>query len=263
MLRFLKKIFSFIQFIQLRIKFWYWANSKKNKMAFAVISKLYADVDGAALSKQDRKSKKIERDEMVYGEISFFTLALLFDIIQNYSQNKADTKKDKNKSINKDLDGTFYDLGSGTGKAVMTAALLYPFKKACGIELLPRLHDCSLAQLETLRDLRNSSGSEQAQNRSELPDHLQTTAIQFIHADFFDIDLSDAGEGDIVFINATGFFAEAKEKLILKLQKVKPKCWVMISSKKLPQADFELIDARSWPMSWGNSMIYLYRKHHD
>ena len=39
----------------------------------------------------------------------------------------------------------FYDLGSGTGKAVLTAAALHPLAAACGIEIQPRLHEAALA----------------------------------------------------------------------------------------------------------------------
>ena len=40
--------------------------------------------------------------------------------------------------------GIFYDLGSGTGKAVIAAALMHNFAVCCGIELLEGLHTISL-----------------------------------------------------------------------------------------------------------------------
>lgn len=40
--------------------------------------------------------------------------------------------------------GIFYDLGSGTGKAVIAAATMHSFSKCCGIELLNGLHTVAL-----------------------------------------------------------------------------------------------------------------------
>jgi hypothetical protein len=40
--------------------------------------------------------------------------------------------------------GVFYDLGSGTGKVVLAAALLHSFSACCGIELLAGLHEVAL-----------------------------------------------------------------------------------------------------------------------
>ena len=38
---------------------------------------------------------------------------------------------------------TFVDLGHGSGKGILTACLLYPFKKCMGIELLDKLYEAS------------------------------------------------------------------------------------------------------------------------
>jgi Histone methylation protein DOT1. len=40
--------------------------------------------------------------------------------------------------------GTFYDLGSGIGKAVISAGLLHNFDVCAGIELIPSLYSLSL-----------------------------------------------------------------------------------------------------------------------
>jgi tRNA G46 methylase TrmB len=38
----------------------------------------------------------------------------------------------------------FVDLGSGTGKGCLSAALLHPFQTVIGIELIPSLYDLSV-----------------------------------------------------------------------------------------------------------------------
>lgn len=40
--------------------------------------------------------------------------------------------------------GAFYDLGSGTGKAVLAAALLHDFDECKGIEIADSLYDVSM-----------------------------------------------------------------------------------------------------------------------
>ena len=45
-------------------------------------------------------------------------------------------------------EGYFYDLGSGTGKGVLSAALIHPFTKCVGIEYLKQLHLFALDMLE-------------------------------------------------------------------------------------------------------------------
>ena len=51
----------------------------------------------------------------------------------------------------------FYDLGSGTGKAVLTAAALHPLAATCGIEIQPRLHEAALAARRAFEAIEGAS----------------------------------------------------------------------------------------------------------
>ena len=51
----------------------------------------------------------------------------------------------------------FYDLGSGTGKAVLTAAALHPLAAAYGIEIQPRLHEAALAARRAFEAIEGAS----------------------------------------------------------------------------------------------------------
>ena len=53
----------------------------------------------------------------------------------------------------------FIDIGSGTGKAVLAAALLRPLSSACGVELVPKLHQVALTAEQTLRTLLAGQGA--------------------------------------------------------------------------------------------------------
>jgi len=199
-----------------KLRFWRWKHSTRIRNAYQAYQQLYTNVDGVTLSKQDRQ--KNDRYELTYGESNFFTLAAILDFIDP-----------KDNSV-------FYDLGSGTGKVVICSALLYPFKKNYGIEILPSLYHAAKSVQQKLKNPQK---------------------IHFFHEDFFDHDISD---GDIIFVNATGYFSDNKEKLFAKLSQTKSKTWIIIVSKKIPDENFRLIDAKRWPMSWGDAMIYLYQK---
>jgi predicted RNA methylase len=45
----------------------------------------------------------------------------------------------------------FLDLGSGKGRAVIQAALLYPFKRVEGVEISPSLHEAAVRNVEVVR----------------------------------------------------------------------------------------------------------------
>lgn len=126
----------------------------------------------------------------------------------------------------------FYDIGSGVGKAVIAAALLADFKKCCGIEYLPSLHKTSLKCQKKLN-----------------------ASIEFAQANFLDVDISEA---DIIFVNATGFFAEFWQAVEHKLMTLKPGTRIILTSKSLPETNFQLNFEQFMPMSWGMSLVRIY-----
>ena len=44
--------------------------------------------------------------------------------------------------------GVFYDLGSGTGRGVIGAALIGSFDSVCGVEMISELHEAALGVKE-------------------------------------------------------------------------------------------------------------------
>ena len=79
---------------------------------------------GKALSKGDRERLQlVEEKSLIYGEVEFKSFYRIL------------------RKINPRPDSTFYDLGSGTGKAVYAARFAHDFGKCIGIELLESLHN--------------------------------------------------------------------------------------------------------------------------
>ena len=72
---------------------------------------------------------------MVYGEIELGAISECFDFIRlNYPESFPE------KEVN---DKIFIDIGHGVGKGILAGALLYPFKKCIGIEILDSLYQKS------------------------------------------------------------------------------------------------------------------------
>ena len=78
---------------------------------------------GKALSKGEREKKGLQDEKnLIYGEVEFRSFYRIL------------------RKINPAPDMVFYDLGSGTGKAVFAARLAFDFSRCIGIEILSSLH---------------------------------------------------------------------------------------------------------------------------
>ena len=149
---------------KLHIKRWYKALDLDKHLA--LFQQLFCGIDGFALSRQARK----ERDaiEYTYGEIDFISFIALLSL----------TKPG--------INTVFYDLGSGTGKAVIACTMVFNVQKSCGIELFDLLHNTALKQQQRLQQQTGYT--------------IKSNALHFINADFFHADFSDA---TLIFINTS------------------------------------------------------------
>lgn len=187
---------------------------------------LYKGLNTSGISKQERKRLGIDDDAFVYGEIEFLPFYTILD---------------KVKPQRNDI---FYDLGSGAGKAVFVAASFFKIKKAYGIELLPGLCDLANAQLHKAEDLAKFHSQHMAD-------------IEFLQKDFLETDISN---GDIIFINATCLSYHAWEKLLAKLMLLKAGSRVIVTTKKIQHASFQVISQTFEVMSWGVNSVNIYQK---
>jgi len=107
---------------------------------------LYRDVRGIALSHEARRELSIDLDSaqhLTYGEVVSNSFELL--LIETVSQLRTSTPLGQR---------VFVDLGSGTGKAVLTAACFSEdlgLGRAVGIELMSPLHETAEAVVDHLR----------------------------------------------------------------------------------------------------------------
>ncbi len=194
-----------------------------------ILEKLYSSIDGFYISKAERERLKINDTSFIYGEISSESFTEALAIAQPQAGN------------------IIYDLGSGTGKAVIYAALIYDWKKCVGIEFLPGLCQVSQALLNNFLCMK------------EIHQHFSHKhfPIKFIQGDFLNVDFSDA---DIIYLNATTLNPVLWDKLTKKLNELKQGARVILSTKKLEESYFEKIHQALYPMSWGDCTVFIYQK---
>ncbi|KTC73905.1 Histone methylation protein DOT1 [Legionella birminghamensis] len=221
---------ALIPFLMVNIKKWRkqwllrkWRSSLNLDAHEKVFNQLYQSVSGFHLSKQARADN--DSPEYVYGEIEFQSLIALLSLCDPGPQT------------------CFYDLGSGTGKAVIASAMVFPVKKSCGIELFESLHNCALQQQRKLEQTP-------AYNK-------QIASIHFENKDIFTADFSDA---TLVYINATAFFGERWERLSHLLESIAAQSLVLSTSKPLQSPLFTLLRTVKVQMNWGEVSVFIQQK---
>lgn len=181
---------------------------------------LFSQVDGFALSKQARIG--CDAPEYCYGEIVFLPFIALLSMC-----------KLNDKSV-------FYDLGSGTGKAVLACAMVFNAKRIIGVELLNELHQSAL---NTLHQLKNS------------PDYAnKAQRIVFRQGNFCQTPLQDA---DVIFINASAFFGELWDTVSQHCEQIPSGAQVITTSKPLRSNAFSIQKETHVEMSWGVVKVYI------
>ncbi len=184
---------------------------------------LYADIDGFALSRLARMPH--DAMEYTYGEIDFISFIALLSL------------------THPDTNTIFYDLGSGTGKAVVATAMVFNVQKSAGIELFNTLHQAAVKQQQRLQQHPDYQGNAHA--------------IHFINADFLHHDFSDA---TLIFINATALFGETWIALNQRLTETKPGTTIITTSKKLKSDAFIVKKMTPVSMSWGRVNAYIQQR---
>lgn len=220
-----------------RIRYWGyllmergWKSSIHYDRCFKIFTKLYQDIKPMEISMKERQEKQIDADKsFTYGEVVFYSFVQILE--------SAHPKQGE----------IFYDLGSGAGKAVFIAGLVFDLSKALGIEKLDGLYEISHSLVEKLPSIPEVS---------ELPADKKIN-IQFIHDDFLKVKISD---GNIVFVNATCFSGEIWDGLMIQLLTLKKGARVIITSKTIEIGGFAMKHQNLYLMTWGLSKVSIYER---
>ncbi|MGQ0506725.1 MAG: hypothetical protein ACT4TC_15540 [Myxococcaceae bacterium] len=184
---------------------------------------VYADIAGYKLSHHDRNERKTEDRSFVYGEVvpdSFEALVAL----------ATPTAEDR-----------FVDLGCGIGKAVLLAALSFPFKECAGVELLPSL----------LGAARGAHGKLSPRLRSSV-------SVKLVEGDLLDWNLR---ENDVVFIHSSCFERALMERLTAKLTtELHTGARLVTVGRTFHHPSLQRVHAGKCEMDWGAADAWIYRK---
>jgi SAM-dependent methyltransferase len=187
----------------------------------------------ASVSDIHRKENSND-NSLVYGEVEFESF---LNLLQFFPKSKG---------------GVFYDLGSGSGRAVFTVRFTLDFDRCIGIELLPNLHKLAVDVAETYdQNFRHK---------------LALQSVEFCCEDILNYDWSD---GTVIFACSTCFEDDLINAIGEKAKDLKQGAY-LITLKKFtgigpgvtgidPDA-FDIIQEVVCPMSWGEADVFVYRR---
>mmetsp|Transcript_36292 Transcript_36292/g.62622 ORF Transcript_36292/g.62622 Transcript_36292/m.62622 type:complete len:701 (-) Transcript_36292:44-2146(-) len=184
---------------------------------------------GKTLSKAERDTKCLTNEKsLIYGEVEFNSFYRVL------------------RKINPAPGKVFYDLGSGTGKAVFAARFAYDFSKCVGIEILHGLHTQAVKVLERYNaEFKGQLAMGQSQHAA------------VYEGSFLDFDWSD---GEVVFANSTCFDDALMLSLSQTAERLAPGAIVVTFTKGLSSPAFELLERKRYKMSWGPATVFIQRR---
>lgn len=198
-------------------------------VAKSVFESLYTGVDGYSVSSKARNNLPYASKAHTYGEVT----------PDGFNKILKEAKMKKG--------GIFYDLGSGTGKAVILGSLFGNFSKLIGIETLRDLYQISINILKRYN----------AEVKPIIPPEKQKQVLNFVNSDFLEYDFSDA---DFVFAHSTCFYDELMLALERKCAFLKKGTRVLLVTKTFQSPLFRFIKSGEYPMTWGKATVNFYEK---
>ena len=162
--------------------------------------------------------------DWVYGEIN--DLECISNVVHMIQQ--------RHKGLRGDGTETFFDLGSGSGRPCIAAALCHPFRACKGIEINPDLFEISQHVVQKWNRLHDPSEVE----------------IHFILGNFLDRNHHEWTQGDLIFVNSTCFTPQTMKRLAEIASAMKSGAFIVTLSYQLPISNFAVVDELRFPMSW-------------
>ncbi|HAT7073064.1 TPA: hypothetical protein JAN90_09905 [Legionella pneumophila] len=208
-----------------------WSRIEKR---IGILETLYKKAHAKSSSIKYRLLHLIQDKEFIYGEIDFLSF---YTILEQATPSTQDI---------------FYDLGSGSGKAVLSTMLFFNVNKSIGIELLPPLYE----QSNTLLKKATQQFQQLDVEKEYLP---QMERIQFINDSFLHYDFGDAS---IIYVAATCLTDATWDELISKMARLKSGSRIIVATRIINHEQFEPIYQGVELMSWGLCPVRIYKIKH-
>ncbi|OQS00826.1 calcineurin-like phosphoesterase [Thraustotheca clavata] len=200
---------------------------------FKLFDSLYLDCTlekGKEISRKERQEHELLHEKsLVYGEVDY--LAFL-DVLS-----KVPIKPGM----------IFYDLGSGTGRAVFLARLNFDFAKCIGIEILLGLHEAAAQICRNYKEFVQPTISTTS----------NVLSVAFFHSSFLDLNWSHA---DVCFANSTCFDSTLLAQISSHAERLRSGAYFITFTKPLTSTEFEIIFKQRYNMSWGPATVYLHQR---
>lgn len=198
--------------------------------ALAAVDACYSCIDGYAIARQERAAQRaagIVVDGIQYGEVkpSSFAQVLAW--------------------LAPEPEDVFVDVGSGTGRAVLTSAALYPLGGAIGIEIQPNLHTAAMIAHTKLDWSAAATGAER---------------VQFCLEDGLASGATWPASATLVFCTTTCFTDEMLATFTRLAARLRQGARVAITTRGFKGAPFELLQSGLLPYAKGALTFHIYRR---
>ena len=258
--------------------------------AAAALEALFAPVPfsaGKEISLRGREALGVteeriaEAPALVYGETSAAALARVLAVVERRRRERRggaapplggdELREQQRREV-------FLDVGSGIGKPVFAAALLRPWARCVGIELLEGLHAEALALREAWRGGLPFSQRGVKQALFRVPPEARAARVDLRCADACDAslplgnaedeedaELPDADFArplwaavDVAFACSTCFDEATLARAAAAAESMRPGALFATCSARLPEAWGELVaELLDCPVSWGTTTVFV------
>lgn len=192
---------------------------------------LMTTAEARKLSQLGRETNDNSRGDLTYGEVTFPTLAKILCVgLPKFGI---------------ELKGTFYDLGSGSGRGVIAAALLGNFDNLRGVELVKELHKAAVGVKRVY----------ESKVQPQFGTALREQKINFQQGDFLKSDWSD---GDVIFINSTCFSQVLVSRITKMGAGLKPGACIITLTHTLNSPYFEVLESSKYKFTWGEATVHIH-----
>ena len=219
----------------------------------------YPTAFGKNVSKADRELMESPPSTLTYGEIDFKSFSIALNKIRMvYGRPGVGTTPAG--GIMQQPGGVFCDVGSGTGKPSVAAAVCHPFDLVAGVEILPGLYAVSLQLAVRFEEQRSSMSA--AATTAGVPEGLlaHNTRLDFACGDGCDFGVYDWRDADVCFANSTCFNDALMARVAEAAQSLKKGAFFITLTKKLPSASFTVLYQKVFKMSWGGATVFIQQK---
>ena len=206
----------------------------------AICNEVFDDCDfdaGKEASNAEREERggNFKNRSLNYGEIEYKAFLEILRQLEKFGVDPAGK--------------TFYDLGSGTGKALVCARLAADFGKVAGVEVLTTLVEKAAVAVDRF-------------HTRYLEDLVCATPIEQCEGSLM---THKWGDGDVIFCNSTAFDRELMGNMSRKAAACMKKGAIFITfTKALHDYDakkcFEELERTRMKMSWGPATVIYHRK---